>query len=154
MTPKESKETMKNSFEAEDIKKLIPQRFPFLMIDRVLEASPEKVVAIKNVTASEQFFKGHFPGQPIMPGVLIIEAMAQAGIILYKQKFPNDKVLFLVSVKSRFSKPVIPGDQMVITVKPIKMIAKMGIVRVAITVQEHKVAEAEIAFGSQDAKSA
>jgi len=145
---------MKNSFEAEDIKKLIPQRFPFLMIDRVLEASPEKVVAIKNVTASEQFFKGHFPGQPIMPGVLIIEAMAQAGIILYKQKFPNDKVLFLVSVKSRFSKPVIPGDQMVITVKPIKMIAKMGIVRVAITVQEHKVAEAEIAFGSQDAKSA
>jgi len=145
---------MKNSFESEDIKKLIPQRYPFLMIDRVLEASPEKVVAIKNVTASEQFFKGHFPGQPIMPGVLIIEAMAQAGIILYKQKFPNDKVLFLVSVKSRFSKPIIPGDQMVITVEPIKMIVKMGIVRVVMTVQEHKVAEAEIAFGSQDAKSA
>ena len=144
---------MKNSFGSEDIKKLIPQRFPFLMIDRVMEASPQKVVAIKNVTASEQFFKGHFPGQPIMPGVLIIEAMAQTGIILYKQKFPNDKVLFLVSVKSRFSKPVIPGDQMVITVEPIKMMSKMGIVRVGITVQDHKVAEAEIAFGSQDPES-
>jgi 3-hydroxyacyl-[acyl-carrier-protein] dehydratase len=147
-------ETMKDFFESEDIKKLIPQRFPFLMVDRVLEASPEKVVAIKNVTASEQFFKGHFPGQPIMPGVLIIEAMAQAGIILYKQKFPNDKVLFLVSVKSRFSKSIIPGDQMLITVEPVKMMSKMGIVKVVITVQDYKVAEAEIAFGSQDAKSA
>ncbi|MFA5125288.1 MAG: 3-hydroxyacyl-ACP dehydratase FabZ [Patescibacteria group bacterium] len=145
---------MKNSFGSEDIKKFIPQRFPFLMIDRVLEASPEKVVAIKNVTASEQFFKGHFPGQPIMPGVLIIEAMAQAGIILYKQKFPNDKVLFLVSVKSRFSKPVIPGDQMMITVEPIKMMSKMGIFNAVITVEDRKVAEAEIAFGSQDAKFA
>ncbi len=152
--PKERKETMKNSFGSEDIKKLIPQRFPFLMIDRVMEASPEKVVAIKNVTASEQFFKGHFPGQPIMPGVLIIEAMAQTGIILYKQIFPNDKVLFLVSVKSRFSKPVIPGDQMVITVEPIKMMSKMGIFKAVVMIEEHKVAEAEIAFGSQDAKSA
>jgi 3-hydroxyacyl-[acyl-carrier-protein] dehydratase len=145
---------MKNSFGSEDIKKLIPQRFPFLMIDRVLEASPQKVVAIKNVTASEQFFKGHFPGQPIMPGALIIEAMAQTGIILYKQKFSNDKVLFLVSVKSRFSKPVIPGDQMVITVEPVKMMSKMGIFKAVMTVEGHGVAEAEIAFGSQDAKSA
>ena len=144
----------KLSLEIEDIKKLIPQRFPFLMIDRVLEASPEKVVAIKNVTASEQFFKGHFPEQPVMPGALIIEAMAQSGIILYKQKFPNDKVLFLVSVKCRFSKPVIPGDQMVITVEPIKMMSKMGIFKAVVMIEDHKVAEAEIAFGSQDAKSA
>ena len=139
--------------EIEDIKKLIPQRFPFLMIDRVLEASPEKVVAIKNVTASEQFFKGHFPGQPNMPGALVIEAMAQTGIILYKQKFANDKVLFLVSVKSRFLKPVIPGDQMMITVEPIKMMSRMGIFNAIITIEDRKIAEAEIAFGSQDAKS-
>lgn len=140
------------SLEIEDIKKLLPQRFPFLMIDRVLEVSPQKVVAIKNVTAGEYFFKGHFPGRPIMPGVLMIEAMAQAGIILYKQKIPNDDVLFLVSVRSRFSKPVIPGDQLVITVEPVKMMSEMGIFNAVITVENDKVAEAEIAFGSEDAK--
>ena len=144
----------KKSLEAEEIKKIIPQRFPFLMIDRVLEASPDRVVAIKNVSASEQFFKGHFPEQPVMPGVLMIETMAQAGIILYKQKFPNDKVLFLVSVKSRFSKLVTPGDQLRITVEPVKMMSKMGIFKAVATVSGHKVAEAEIAFGSQDAKTA
>lgn len=143
----------KLSLETEDIKKLLPQRPPFLMIDRVLEATPEKVVAIKNASANEYFFKGHFPGQPIMPGVLMIEAMAQAGIILYKQKFSNDRVLFLVSVKSRFSRPVIPGDQLKITVEPMKMMSKMGIFNAVITVDDTKVAEAEIAFGSQDAKS-
>ncbi len=139
--------------ETEDIKKLIPQRFPFLMIDRVLEASPDKVVAIKNVTANEPFFLGHFPDQKVMPGVLLIESMAQAGIILYRQKFPNDKLLFLVSVKARFTAPVVPGDQLRIDVTPQKMMSKMGIFKAEITVDEKKVASAEIAFGSQDAKA-
>ncbi|MFA5262126.1 MAG: 3-hydroxyacyl-ACP dehydratase FabZ [Candidatus Omnitrophota bacterium] len=145
---------MQKQLNIEDIKKLLPQRFPFLMIDRVVEASPDKVVAIKNVTASEQFFKGHFPEQPVMPGALMIEAMAQTGIILYKQKYPNDTVLYLVSVKSRFTSPVIPGDQLRITVEPVKMMSKMGIFKAVAMVQDKKVAEAEIAFGSQDAKSA
>lgn len=145
---------MNKILETEDIQKLIPQRYPFLMIDRVIEASPEKVVAIKNVSITEQFFVGHFPDQKVMPGVLMIEAMAQTGIVLYKQKFSNDKVLFLVSVKSRFYHSVIPGDQLRITVEPVKMMSKMGIFKAVTTIEDKKVAEAEIAFGSQDAKTA
>ena len=139
--------------EIEEIKKLIPQRFPFLMIDRVLEASPEKVVAIKNVSASEHFFVGHFPDQKVMPGVLMIEAMAQAGLILYRQKFNNDKVLFLVSVKTRFFNPVFPGDQLKIEVIPIKLMTKMGLFKAIASVEDRKIAEAELAVASQDAKT-
>jgi len=139
--------------EIEDIKKLIPQRFPFLMIDRVLEASPEKVIAIKNVTASEQFFKGHFPGQPIMPGALIIEAMAQTGLVLHRQKFPIDKLLFLVSVKARFFEPVFPGDQLAIEATPIKLMSKMSLVKITVHAGDKKIAEAEMAVASKDAKT-
>lgn len=137
----------------EEIKKIIPQRFPFLMIDRVLEASPEKVVAIKNVSANEHFFVGHFPEQKVMPGVLITEAMAQTGLILYKVKFDNDKTLFLISVKARFYKPVFPGDQLKIEAKPVKFLSKMGIFKATTYVGKEKVAEAEIACGTQDAKA-
>jgi 3-hydroxyacyl-[acyl-carrier-protein] dehydratase len=144
---------MPNILNIEQIQKLIPQRFPFLMLDRVIEASPEKVVAIKNVSVSEHFFEGHFPDQKVMPGVLLVEAMAQAGIILYKQKFQNDKILFLVSVKSRFFSPVIPGDQLKIEVSPLKMMSKMGLFKAEIKVDDKKVVEAEIAFGTQDAKA-
>lgn len=143
----------KHILEIEEIKKLLPQRFPFLMIDRVIEASAERVVAIKNVTISEQFFKGHFPDQKVMPGVLMIEAMAQAGIILYRQKFQNDKVLFLVSAKTRFFEPVVPGDQLRIEVTPLKMLSKMGIFNAITFVGEKKVVESEIAFGTQEAKT-
>jgi beta-hydroxyacyl-ACP dehydratase FabZ len=139
--------------QSEDIKKIIPQRFPFLMIDRVIEASPDKVVAIKNVTVSEHFFVGHFPGQKVMPGALIIEAMAQAGIVLYRQKFDNDKVLFLSSVKVRFYNPVFPGDQLKVVVTTIKLLSKMGLFKAEAFVGEKKIAEAEIACGSQDAKT-
>ncbi len=145
---------MNKIFETEDIQKLIPQRYPFLMIDRVIEASPEKVVAIKNLSITEQFFVGHFPDQKVMPGVLMIEAMAQAGIVPYKQKFQNDKILFLASAKARFYNPVIPGDQLRIVVVPIKLMSKMGIEKAEIFVEGKKVAECELAFGSQDAKTA
>jgi 3-hydroxyacyl-[acyl-carrier-protein] dehydratase len=144
---------MTHKLTVEDIQKLIPQRYPFLMIDRVLEASPEKVVALKNVTINEAHFVGHFPDQKIMPGVLMIEAMAQAGIILYKQKFQNDNVLFLVSAKTRFFNPVVPGDQLKIDVTPLKMMSRMGLFNAKIYVGEKKIAESEIAFGTQDAKN-
>ncbi|HAJ57449.1 MAG TPA: 3-hydroxyacyl-[acyl-carrier-protein] dehydratase FabZ [Candidatus Omnitrophica bacterium] len=144
---------MNKILETEDIKKLIPQRYPFLMLDRVIEASPEKVVAIKNVSINESYFSGHFPDQKVMPGVLMIEAMAQAGIILYKQKFQNDNLLYLVSVKSRFFSPVVPGDQLRIEVTSMKMLSKMGIFKAETKVGDKKIAEAEIAFGSQEARS-
>lgn len=139
--------------EIEDIKRLIPQRFPFLMIDRVLEASPEKVVAIKNVTANEPFFAGHFPDQKVMPGVLTNEAMVQAGIILHRQKFPSANILFLVSLKTRFYEPVFPGDQLTIRVSPVKMFSKMGIMKALAFVGDNKIAESEFAFGTRDSQN-
>lgn len=145
-------EKMNKILEIEEIKKLIPQRFPFLMIDRVIEAGPDKVVALKNVSVNESYFQGHFPDQKVMPGVLMIEAMAQAGIILYKQKFQNDAVLFLMSVKTRFYYPVFPGDQLKIIAEPIKLMSKMGLEKVDIFVKEKKIAECELAFGSQNAR--
>jgi len=144
----------KKILEIEDIKQLIPQRYPFLMIDRVIEACPEKVVAIKNVSMTEHFFEGHFPDLKVMPGALMIEAMAQAGIVLYKQKYQNANLLYLVSVKSRFFNPAYPGDQLRIEVLPLKMFSKMGLFKAEITVADKRIAQAEIAFGSQDAKAA
>ena len=139
--------------QIEDIKKLIPQRFPFLMIDRVLEASPKKVVAIKNVSANEHFFVGHFPDQKVMPGVLMIEAMAQTALVLYHQKFNDNKLLFLASVKARFFEPVFPGDQLRIEATPIKVLSKMSLIQTMAFVNDKKVVEAELAVASQDAKT-
>jgi UDP-3-O-[3-hydroxymyristoyl] N-acetylglucosamine deacetylase/3-hydroxyacyl-[acyl-carrier-protein] dehydratase len=99
-----------------EIEKILPHRYPFLLVDRILELEPNKrVVGIKNVTANEPFFQGHFPGQPIMPGVLIIEAMAQVGAVclLTEGRERDGKILYLAGVdNARFRKPVIPGDQL------------------------------------------
>lgn len=104
-----------------DIMKLLPHRYPFLLIDRVTELVPnEKVVAYKNVTFNENFFQGHFPATPVMPGVLIIEAMAQTGIVLVVQSigFDTEKenmvYLFTGIEKAKFRRPVVPGDKLVI----------------------------------------
>jgi UDP-3-O-[3-hydroxymyristoyl] N-acetylglucosamine deacetylase/3-hydroxyacyl-[acyl-carrier-protein] dehydratase len=94
----------------------MPHRYPFLLIDRILDLIPgEKVVATKNVTISEPFFQGHFPGHPIMPGVLILEAMAQSGGVLLLNAIdnPQTKVVYFMSIdNAKFRKPVIPGDQL------------------------------------------
>jgi beta-hydroxyacyl-ACP dehydratase FabZ len=99
-----------------EIMKILPHRYPMLLVDRVLEIEEGKrIVAIKNVTANEQFFQGHFPGAPVMPGVLIIEAMAQCCAILFLRDLPDrDSKLFLFGGvdKARFRKPVVPGDQL------------------------------------------
>jgi 3-hydroxyacyl-[acyl-carrier-protein] dehydratase len=98
-----------------EIQRLLPHRYPFLLIDRVLEIERKKrLVAIKNVTANEPFFQGHFPGNPIMPGVLLVEAMAQAGAVLLLLELPDRKnklVVFSGIERAKFRRPVVPGDQ-------------------------------------------
>jgi len=107
-----------------EILSVLPHRFPFLMIDRVLEVGPDKIVAIKNVSYGEPHFQGHFPGMPVMPGVLQVEAMAQAGGILAARSGefdPKTQVVFFMAIdKVKFRKQVTPGDQLVITVEPLR----------------------------------
>ncbi|UCE72459.1 MAG: 3-hydroxyacyl-ACP dehydratase FabZ [Nitrospiraceae bacterium] len=99
--------------DSREIKNILPHRFPFLLVDKVIELEPEvRAVGIKNVTINEQFFQGHFPEFPIMPGVLIVEAMAQvAGILAKRSGAEGNTVYFMAIDKVKFRKPVVPGDQ-------------------------------------------
>jgi 3-hydroxyacyl-[acyl-carrier-protein] dehydratase len=110
----------KNSMDIDDIFNLLPHRYPFLLIDRVIELVRTKsIVALKNVTIGEPFFQGHFPNKPIMPGVLIVEAIAQAGGLLLLKEIPNRDEMLMVFTgieRARFRRPVVPGDQMRIEV--------------------------------------
>ena len=107
-----------------EIQSLLPHRYPFLLIDRVIELEPlKRIVALKNVTMNEPFFQGHFPGAPVMPGVLIIEAMAQAGAVLLFREVPDreNKLMYFAAIEeARFRKPVIPGDQLRLEVSVLK----------------------------------
>jgi 3-hydroxyacyl-[acyl-carrier-protein] dehydratase len=140
--------------EIADIQKIIPHRFPFLMIDRIIECKPnEKLVAIKNVSVNEQYFRGHFPHEQIMPGVLIIEAMAQAGSVYFyfsKNLQGKDLIYYLAKTEAKFHHPVIPGDQLVIEVTSVKLLPKAGFVKCRALVGEKLVAEAEIGFGIKE----
>src|ERR1043165_9540034 len=112
------------AMKADQILGLLPHRYPFLLIDRVLELSGDRVVALKNVTFNEPYFQGHFPGEPVMPGVLQIEAMAQAGGILALQTIQFDPathvMLFMAIDAVNFRKAVTPGDQLRIEVVPLR----------------------------------
>lgn len=105
----------------EEIKKLIPHRYPFLLVDRVTSIGEGKIAGYKNVTGNEEFFNGHFPGNPIMPGVLQLEAIAQLGcIMLMKEKVenPNEVLVVFTGInKAKFKKPVVPGDRLDLTVE-------------------------------------
>ena len=140
---------MENIYDIQTIMGFLPHRYPFILIDRVIKLEPGiEIVALKNVTINEPFFQGHFPGNPIMPGVLIIEVMAQAGGVLVIESLPQkahgQSVYFLGMDKVRFRRPVVPGDQIIFEVKLLKMRSKAVKLSGKATVEGILVAEAEI----------
>ena len=142
-----------STLDFEQIKRIIPQRFPFMMIDRVVEIEPGvRVVGLKNLTGNEWFYQGHFPKKAITPGAMICEAIAQTGIVFFSlsQPDPGDVTYLLGSIKIRFLEPVWPGDQMRIEVTPIKIMSKAGILNAVVTVEDRTVAKGEFALAAKD----
>jgi 3-hydroxyacyl-[acyl-carrier-protein] dehydratase len=135
------------TLDIEDIRKILPHRFPMLLVDRILELEPDRIVGIKNVTVNEPFFAGHFPDFPVMPGVLIVEAMAQvAGVLVFKG-IPDraNKLVFLAGIdNAKFRKPVLPGDQLRIEMKVLKRKASVAKMQGQATVNGVVVAEVEL----------
>lgn len=132
-----------------EIKKLLPHRYPFLLVDRVLEIEGKKrIVAIKNVTANEDFFNGHFPAKPVMPGVLIIESMAQvAGLVMLAEEEHQGKIPYFTGIdNARFRRPVVPGDQLRLEVEVVRIKGNVGRVNGRALVDGQVAAEAELMF--------
>ena len=130
-----------------DIREILPHRYPFLLVDRIVEIDAERIVGIKNVTANEPFFQGHFPDFPVMPGVLIVEAMAQTAGVLVLQNMEDrhNKLVLLVAVENaRFRRPVVPGDTLRMEMKVIKRKASVAKMAGVATVDGVVVAEAEV----------
>ena len=130
------------------IQKILPHRYPFLFVDKILEISDKKVVGIKNVTINEPFFQGHFPGHPIMPGVLILEAMAQVGGVgALNMKDNIGKLAYFLSISNaRFRKPVFPGDILKIEVELLKLKLSVMQVHAVAKVGDDVVTEADMMF--------
>jgi len=148
---------MESEYDIQGIMEMLPHRYPFLLVDRVIKLIPDdRIVALKNVTINEPFFQGHFPGKPVMPGVLIIEAMAQAGGILAYQTAPPEKrnrlIYFMGMDKVRFRKMVQPGDQIIFEAKILKFRSKVAKMSGTATVDDQLVAEAELMASFGDTK--
>ncbi|HHW92768.1 MAG TPA: 3-hydroxyacyl-ACP dehydratase FabZ [Firmicutes bacterium] len=132
-----------------EIQAVLPHRYPFLLVDRILEVEGgRRAVGLKNVTSNEPFFQGHFPGHPIMPGVLIVEALAQvAAFAVLGMDEAGDKLGYFTGIdKFRFRRPVIPGDQLRLEVELLRLRSSMGKARVRATVEGEVAAEGEITF--------
>ena len=140
--------------DAARILELLPHRYPFLLVDRVLEVQgTQKIVGLKNVTFNEPFFQGHFPGHPVMPGVLIIEAMAQTGGLLLMEQIPDreKKVVYFMGIDGvKFRKPVLPGDQLRMEVEMLQFRGKVAKMKGTAYVDGKVAAEAEMLAGVVD----
>jgi len=148
---------MESEYDILAVMERLPHRYPFLLVDRVIKVIPnDKILALKNVTMNEPFFQGHFPGRPVMPGVLIIEAMAQAGgILAYETAAPekrNRLIYFMGMDKVRFRKMVIPGDQIIFEANILKFRSKVAKMSGTATVDGQLVAEAELMASFGDTK--
>lgn len=137
----------------EQIQEIIPHRYPFIYIDRVIEVDIEnkRVVALKNFSINEHFFAGHFPDNPVVPGVIMLEAMAQAAIILYASLKPEiaakKPTYYFGKADVKFRNVVVPGDSLIIEIKAVKLIESLGIVEATAKVGEKTAVEATIGFG-------
>ena len=144
--------------EQAEIQALLPHRYPFLLVDRVLELDPDRrIVAIKNVTVNEPFFQGHFPGRPVMPGVLIIEALAQVGgVLAFKSiQVAGRPVVYLTGVDgAKFWKPVVPGDRLRLEVEVVKKRMPFWKMQAKAFVEEEMVCEAEVTAMVTEEKTA
>ncbi len=142
-------------FDISKVMEFLPHRYPFLMVDRVTESvKGESLSALKNITINEPFFQGHFPGQPVMPGVLILEALAQAtGLLAFSSKLVDHekKVYMLVGIdKARFRGQVLPGDQLILNVRLKRNVRGIGIYECSALVNGNVVTEAEMMCSAQD----
>jgi len=137
--------------EAEKILSLLPHRYPFMLVDRIVEYSAEenRIVGLKNLTFNESFFQGHFPGSPVMPGVLQLEAMAQvAGVMLNLRAGNEGKIAYFMSInQAKFRRVVKPGDQLRMVVEGVRLRSRMAVVQGDAYVGEELASEAELAFG-------
>lgn len=140
-------------FDVKDVIKILPHRYPFLLVDKILELDLEKgyVLGQKNVTINEPFFQGHFPDAPIMPGVLILEALAQTGGVMVHLKANNGKIAVLLNVnQAKFRNPVRPGDILYLKGQALHLSTKGGRVEVTAMVNDKVAVEAEIGFALVD----
>jgi 3-hydroxyacyl-[acyl-carrier-protein] dehydratase len=140
-------------FNAKDIEKILPHRYPFLLVDRILEMNLEEneILGLKNVTVNEPFFQGHFPGVPIMPGVLILEALAQTGGVLVHQKGYVKKIAVLLNVTgAKFRKPVLPGDALLLYAKGLHVSGNGGKIKAKAMIGQALAVEAELSFALVD----
>ncbi len=143
---------MEREWDNKKIREILPQKYPFLFIDKVIASDAKKgrITCLKNLTINDYFFEGHFPDNPVLPGVIIIEAMAQASILLFAVLKPEIAArrpdYFLGKVETRFLKPARPGDQLILEIEKRRIIKTAGIVKAKAVIKKESIAEAEIIF--------